>query len=108
MPTSLLGKVITPIQVTVTALTPVLYLGILSFYGFRQPDWFAKTALPDSWLAKLGLSETGKAVVRLASMAVALWSYRVAQKSVEQLDKQFHYIGVSVLLYMYLPPELTS
>jgi hypothetical protein len=103
MPTSLLGKIVTPIHGAAILLSPALYLGSLPFYGFRQPEWFERTALPDSWLAELGLGETGKAVVKLVSMGVTIWLSKIAQKTIEQLDKQFHFIGVSISLY--LPSE---
>lgn len=93
MPTTFLGKFITPVHGVSTLLSPVLYLFTLPFTGFRQPDWLLNTALPE--IPELG--DNGKIAVRLASAVALLCAFNAADKIVKALDKQFHFIGVCCL-----------
>lgn len=45
IPTSFLARIVTPIQVLVTFLPPVVYLCVVVFNGFQRPEWMAKFAL---------------------------------------------------------------
>ena len=89
-PTSILGRLITPIHGVAFTVTPVLYLaGVLS-NRMQQPEWYERTSLD------IQLSVGALAWTRTAAAAIALfggvWLHEIILKAI---GKQFHFIGVS-------------
>ena len=103
-PTSIIGKLVTPVHGIATIAAPAIYLVTMPFTGFKQPEFFENTALPD--FAELG--EVGKVVVRFAAGVAMACLFRIGTKAIDHLDKQFHYIGVSTCYYHFVLGDCLS
>ncbi|KIK64297.1 hypothetical protein GYMLUDRAFT_39854 [Collybiopsis luxurians FD-317 M1] len=87
-PTSILGRLLTPIHGVAFTATPVLYLaGVLS-NRMQQPYWYEQTSL------NIQLSIGTLAWTRTAAAAIALFGGVWLHGSIlKALGKQFHFIG---------------
>ena len=87
-PTSLIGRIVSPIHSAAITIPTVVYLGSVVVNGFVQPAWIQRWRLPE-----IGIGE--EAWVRTAACVVALGISRLTGATFNSLGKQFHYIGVS-------------
>ncbi|KDQ25793.1 hypothetical protein PLEOSDRAFT_1113575 [Pleurotus ostreatus PC15] len=92
MPTSLLGRLITPFHASVQMIPPLVYVATVAYNHLQQPAWMEDVAFPME--ADLALGVGGKAMIRtLASLALVLWT-RYNRVVLDHLGDEWHYIGI--------------
>ncbi|KAK7438393.1 hypothetical protein VKT23_018007 [Stygiomarasmius scandens] len=92
LPTSTLGRLVTPFHAVTVAVVPLSYLGAVLSNGLQQPQWYQETGFGPETDLTVGIG--GKAMIRtLASLGIVAltWFHDAA---VRALGKQLHYIGV--------------
>ncbi|KAF9223285.1 hypothetical protein BS17DRAFT_781622 [Gyrodon lividus] len=88
MPTSFLGRIISPIHGLAFLLPPAVYVGGVVLNGFRQPDWMAKFALSGN---VMGLE--WRNALRLVACSATLSLRRITARAFDHLGEQWHVIG---------------
>ncbi|KAF9223284.1 hypothetical protein BS17DRAFT_781620 [Gyrodon lividus] len=88
LPTSLLGRIISPIFGYSFVATPAVYVGVVVLNGFRQPDWMEKFAISNE-IVGLEWRNALKVVACSATFALKL----VAAHVLDHLAEQWHIIG---------------
>lgn len=91
LPSSFMGRIITPIHGLAIAIPPVVYTVAVVWNGLTQPAWIEQRRLPFEIGAK------GEALTRLAACVASSVVVFVVRYVTVYLGKQFHYIGVSGL-----------
>ncbi|KAH7885377.1 hypothetical protein F5I97DRAFT_1810960, partial [Phlebopus sp. FC_14] len=89
MPTSLLGKIVTPIHGLAFFIHPFSYIIALSLNKFHQPQWILNMALPDD-IAQ----PAWKTSLRLLACAATLGMTSIVHRTFDHLGEQWHAIGV--------------
>ena len=90
MPTTLIGKLVTPIHAAAIVIPAVAYLTIVPLSGGVQPEIISHFSLP-----KFDLGETAINVLRLVGCAGLAATYKLFSASRSVLGQSFHHIGVS-------------
>ena len=90
MPTTLIGKLVTPIHAAAIVIPAVAYLTIVPLSGGLQPEIISRFSLP-----KFDLGETAINVLRLVGCAGLAATYKLFSASRSVLGQSFHHIGVS-------------
>ncbi|KIJ64445.1 hypothetical protein HYDPIDRAFT_90192 [Hydnomerulius pinastri MD-312] len=88
MPTSFLGRVISPIHGLATFVPPVAFILGVTLNSFKQPDWMLKMALPDDIV-----QPEVKTALRLATCVASLAMKIVMDRTFNTLGEQWHVIG---------------
>lgn len=102
MPTSLLGRLVTPFHSLVQLIPPATYVVAVAYNSLEQPPWMEDMAFPME--ADLAVGVGGKAMIRtLASLALVLWT-RYNRVVLNHLGDEWHYIGVRLLSHLHFLP----
>ncbi|KAE9405858.1 hypothetical protein BT96DRAFT_915812 [Gymnopus androsaceus JB14] len=91
-PTTLIGRLVTPIHVCAIMAVPVSYLAAVFLNQMEQPEWYAQTSLENVLDMNVGIGPL--AWIRTAAAVGTLgtiWCHGIVLR---ELGKQFHYIGV--------------
>ncbi|KAF8837060.1 hypothetical protein BDN67DRAFT_244392 [Paxillus ammoniavirescens] len=88
IPTSFLARIVTPIQVLVTFLPPMVYVCAVVLNGFQQPVWMAKLALSREMM---GLEWKNALRVLACSANFFLWG--IINFVFDHLAEQWHAEG---------------
>lgn len=90
MPTTRIGKLVTPIHAAAMIIPPVAYLIIIPFNGGVQPGFISRFGLP-----KFGLGDTAINVLRVVGCAGLVLAGKILTASRSALGQSFHFVGVS-------------
>lgn len=89
VPTSFIGKVVSPVQGLAATIPPVTYLLCVTVNRFIQPNWMQRMSLPDNYVSR----ET-EVALRVAACASTFAHFRFFEYSMKHLGNQWHVIGV--------------
>ena len=101
LPTSVAGRIVTPIHAAAAAVPALVYLGSVVINGLEQPDWMQRWRLP-----YIGIGE--EAWLRTAACAASLGLSAATGATINYLGKQWHYIGVSIYSELIIRPNLDT
>ena len=90
MPTSVVGRIVTPIQIASFVVPTVVYFASVVTNRMVQPAWMQRWRLP------LEVSVGQEAWLRTAACLAAFGMLRAMSATFGYLGKQYHYIGVSL------------
>ncbi|KAL5520059.1 hypothetical protein ACEPAG_1719 [Sanghuangporus baumii] len=89
LPTTRIGKLITPIHAAAIIIPPVTYLIAVPLNGGVQPGFISRFALP-----KLHLNDNTINVLRVAGVAGSIVGWKLIGSFLDTLGQSFHFIGV--------------
>jgi protein-S-isoprenylcysteine O-methyltransferase Ste14 len=87
-PTSLIGKIISPIHGLSITIPPVTYILSVTFNRFVQPAWMQRMSLPNTYI-----SHENEVWLRVAACAATFVLLRFTGRTMTQLGNQWHAIG---------------
>lgn len=90
MPTSVAGRIVTPMQLASFVVPTVVYFASVVTNGMVQPAWMQRWRLP------FEISVGREAWLRTAACLAAFGISRAMSATFGYLGKQYHYIGVSL------------
>jgi len=88
LPTSFIGKVVTPVHGLVSLIPPVTYVICVTVNRFMQPSWMQRMSLPNTYLHQ----ET-EVALRVAACASTFVLLRFFKRTFSHLGNQWHGIG---------------
>lgn len=100
----ILGRIVTTIHALAVCVPPVVYIGVVVFNKFRQPEWMAQFALSNE-IAGVQLNPLSKGVLRLGACAAGLVLKNVTDTTFYHLGDQWHTLGVRMLINVQDSPS---
>ena len=94
LPTSFIGKVVSPVHGFAIFVPPAVYILSVSVNRFMQPSWMQRMSLPNNYI-----HDETKVALRIAACASTFVFLRVISRALIHLGNQWHAIGVRSLRY---------
>lgn len=92
LPTSFIGRVVTPIHGVAVVLPPPFYVLVILINGLIQPEWLA------SWRLTLDIGDK-EPWVRIVACVASMGLSDFIGIIFKHLGKQWHYLGVSLIFH---------
>ncbi|KAF8124747.1 hypothetical protein EV363DRAFT_700269 [Boletus edulis] len=88
MPSTFLGRIITPIHGLAIFIPPLVYVGALTLNRFQQPEWMAQFAFSTEMI-----DSTQRSALRVVACAASFALRSLTDSGFQHLGDQWHAIG---------------
>jgi len=95
LPSSFIGRVVSPVHSLTTLIPPVVYILCVAFNRFMQPNWMQHMSIPNNYVHQ----ET-EVALRVATCASTFALLRFFEYALKHLGNQWHVIGVWCFLHV--------
>lgn len=97
VPSTFLGRIVTPIHGLATVAPPMIYVGALVLNRFQPPEWIARYALPFEMR-----DSTWRSALRVVACVADLALKSFTDSIFGHLGDQWHTIGACMIRFMFI------